>query len=251
MTTCPPIGPDRPTRTAPGVIRPCRRFPLPRWRALPLALGLLAAACGAGASAPQPEDRLAPAEEPFVWQEAEIARHLGLSTAEDGSASTYVLADGAVCEIGRVLTSAMAVRLHQQRGDLVATNPTESAGVRVIGGPDQVRAHTRIHETAADPPGAACLPELRTSLGGLSPERRSREEKQADLAALDDALMDAADAFARGGVAAQADVPGQAAWPGLQVAASRDMITISGASLGRCRQVVIAGDGTMTRPSPC
>lgn len=193
----------------------------------------------------EPADERERGHEPFEWTEADIIDHLGL--ASDGSGYLFQSeSSDAACPIDLILTSAMDVRLHEQVGHHMLTNPSESAGVtwRIERSDGSATAATA--KPPSMPPSCRALAgELSKRIGTLRPGARTPAEEAADLAALDDELLYAAQILVDG----QTLVDVQ--WPGLEATVAADKVTVTGSSLGRCRHVVVNGDWTISAPTSC
>lgn len=107
------------------------------------ATALLASACGdsndAEAADDQPDAAASfPADR---WQESEVAAHLELS--DDGY---YTSPGGLECETAVVLASPGNVEMYVEAGDMVATNPDQTAGVKLGWNEDQQACHQALTE---------------------------------------------------------------------------------------------------------
>ena len=105
-------------------------------------LTLAVAGCSEGEPEPEADVATPPADSAAAfpedrWTEQEIVNAVGLR--EDGGWYYYDAADGLECEIAVVMTSANMVAMYADAGDLVATNPDQTAGVK-IGATDDDRA---------------------------------------------------------------------------------------------------------------
>lgn len=183
-----------------------------------------------------------PHDDPFVWERDEVIAHLGLRGSGDLGPARFETADGTTCEVS-IRTSAMEVHVARAYGRRVVTNARETAGVEVVGPPPDPPQPSHPSATAVevDP---ACYGALPEHLDDLGPWPRDDAGRRADLDALDDELREAA----------EDNVPGtvdEGWWPGLDISVSQDTATLSGSSLGRCRTVTVARDGTVTDPSDC
>lgn len=69
-----------------------------------------------------------------VWNESEIAEAVGIKTREDGVSKYFVTAAGVECDAPAVMKTAQAVQMYKKAGDAVATNPEETAGVKIVAG---------------------------------------------------------------------------------------------------------------------
>lgn len=87
---------------------------------------------------------------PRVWDQSQIVHHLGLH--EDAGSWTVTVAGGVTCDVAVVLTDAGQVNQYRAAGDIVAINPSGTAGVKIV--------------TAQE---ATCLRELTSRLATLSP----------------------------------------------------------------------------------
>lgn len=208
---------------------------------------LLSTACGGAVEVPDVDlharaDQPAPHDDPFVWERTEVAAHLGLRGSEGLGPARFETADGMTCEVS-IRTSAMEVHLARAYGGRVVTNARETVGVEVVGPPPDPAQPSHPGATAVevDP---ACYGVLPEELDDLEPWPRDDAARRADLDALDDELREAAEDHVPGTV-------DEGWWPGLDVSASEDTVTLSGYSLGRCRTVTVARDGTVTGPSDC
>jgi hypothetical protein len=180
--------------------------------------------------------------DPFVWEDGEVAEHLGLGEPGDLLAARFEVPDGTTCELA-IRNSAMEVHLSRQSGRRVVTNATATVGVEVVGPPLDPPQLSEFGgtEDEVDPACYAALPE---DLDDLEPGPRDDAARRADVDALDAELLRAA----------EHNVPGtvdEGWWPGLDVSVLGDTATLSGYSLGRCRTVTVAVDGTVTGPSDC
>lgn len=201
---------------------------------------------------PAPARARKPPDDPFVWEAREILDHVGLGDARELlNGYRYELPGGEVCDVS-VMISAMAVTLRHQSGDLILTNPSATAGLSF--GPGSGSTATELQPNRPDPSQAACADAPVRDLDDLEAAPRNAHARQADLDALADALVQAAEAL----------LPDEGqdpwwpdpdedllSWPGLETMTSADTITISGTSLGRCRHVQVERDGTATSPSSC
>src|SRR5919107_5476464 len=93
------------------------------YRSLVAALAAVAlAGCGSGSSSSQPSG-------PRSWTLQQFLRLSGLQRSEDGL--SYSLPDHPRCVARILLRSNAEVQTYTNAGDVVATNPDKSAGVRV------------------------------------------------------------------------------------------------------------------------
>lgn len=79
--------------------------------------------------------------------EMEVVGHIG-AVQRDGW-YYYPLSEGEECEIAVVLTDAGMVSLYADAGDLVASNPPRTAGVKIGSAEDPERCHAAITEALA------------------------------------------------------------------------------------------------------
>jgi hypothetical protein len=98
--------------------------------AIPVLLVLVLAGCsedGSGGGSASTDGAILNAPE---FSQQEIIQAAGLTT-EDGI--SYTSPDG--CQVAVILDSPNAVNTYASAGDTVVTNPSASAGVKVVGGP--------------------------------------------------------------------------------------------------------------------
>lgn len=185
------------------------------------------------------------ADEPFEWSEAEIIDHLGLE--RDGSGYLFRSdSSSSACRVDALLTSAEAVSLHDASGYRMFTNASQSAGVAWSREPRDGAEGPIADASGADPiPCAERAGELAHRVETLRPGVRTPAEEAADLAALDDELLDAAKVLAEQKSLTDPE------WPGLDGEVGDKTVTLTGSSLGRCRQVVVNADWTISAPSSC
>lgn len=81
-----------------------------------------------------------------TYDKSEIVTALDLTESDNGLSYTFPRPGGGTCDIAVVLTSAQAVKLYADAGDTVATNPAETAGVKVV---DEERASCEAELTEA------------------------------------------------------------------------------------------------------
>lgn len=67
-----------------------------------------------------------------VWNESEIAEAVGIKARENGVGKYFVTAEGVECDAPAVMKTAQAVQMYKKAGDAVATNPEETAGVKIV-----------------------------------------------------------------------------------------------------------------------
>ena len=93
----------------------------------------LLAGCGAAAPTADPvAEPTVTAARPVAYDEADVVDHLGLTENPSGLSWTWSSASGS-CEVAVVLTTANAVALYADAGDIVATNSDGTAGVKITG----------------------------------------------------------------------------------------------------------------------
>lgn len=68
---------------------------------------------------------------PKIWNASEIAEALRLEVAPRGSRQ-FTTDEGVVCGVATLLTTSGAVRLYTSAGDVVATNPSKTAGAKIV-----------------------------------------------------------------------------------------------------------------------
>jgi len=108
---------------------------------------VMVAACGGGSDDSGDGEAGGAPEAPRVYDEADLIDHLDAK----GSMDSYVNFDGTRCEVAVYLTSAGMVSLYADAGDVVATNPTRTAGVKVVSD-NQATCHELFTEALADLP---------------------------------------------------------------------------------------------------
>ena len=95
-----------------------------RYRSLSLAAlaALVIAACGSSSSSSEPAG-------PRAWTLADVLRLSGMHRNSDGL--TYSLPAHPRCVVRILLRSTAEVQTYEAAGDVIATNPDQSAGARV------------------------------------------------------------------------------------------------------------------------
>jgi hypothetical protein len=88
-----------------------------------VSIGLVLSACGKSASDSAPASQAR-------WSEAQVDRLAGLRRNPD---LTYRLAAHPNCVADSLLRSVQEVQTYKDAGDVVATNPDESVGVKISG----------------------------------------------------------------------------------------------------------------------
>lgn len=66
-----------------------------------------------------------------VWNESEVVEALGLQRTKSGLSHFFTTGDGVECAVAVVMTTGGAVRMYESAGDVVATNPGKTAGVKI------------------------------------------------------------------------------------------------------------------------
>ncbi len=69
-----------------------------------------------------------------VWNESEVVEAVGIKVRENGIGKYFVTAEGVECDTPAVMKTAQAVQMYKKAGDAVATNPEETAGVKIVAG---------------------------------------------------------------------------------------------------------------------
>lgn len=67
-----------------------------------------------------------------IWNESEVVDALNLSQGSMGVGFSFVSKDGVECNVAAVLTTKTAVELYRKAGDVVASNPSGAAGVKIV-----------------------------------------------------------------------------------------------------------------------
>lgn len=93
--------------------------------------GLLAM-CGAVAlAACHGPNAWAASSNPKVWNASEIAEALKLEATPRGGRQ-FTTDEGVICGVATLLTTSGAVQLYASAGDVVATNPSKTAGAKIV-----------------------------------------------------------------------------------------------------------------------
>lgn len=105
---------------------------------------VLVAGCGSSCSASDSGGSPASADTPVgnsaapfpsdQYSERDVRRHLGLV---DDSGLVFYRADGLDCEVAVVLTSPQQVSTYADAGDVVATDPQQRVGVKLVAEPQR------------------------------------------------------------------------------------------------------------------
>lgn len=67
-----------------------------------------------------------------VWNEAEIAQAVGIKTRPNGLGRYFMIDNEVDCGVAAVMKTEAAVRLYETSGDVVATNPSKTAGIKIM-----------------------------------------------------------------------------------------------------------------------
>lgn len=67
-----------------------------------------------------------------VWNESEVVDAVGLRKNDRGSGWTFSADSGRFCDVAVVMTNKSQVDLYVNAGDVVATNPSGTAGVKIV-----------------------------------------------------------------------------------------------------------------------
>lgn len=75
---------------------------------------------------------LASASKQKVWNESEIVKALDIRPRSKGTGLEFTTSEGLVCGVAAVLKTGGAVRLYESAGDVVASNPSKTAGIKIV-----------------------------------------------------------------------------------------------------------------------
>lgn len=69
-----------------------------------------------------------------IWNKSEIIRAMNLEKTASGHSHQVLIDSGVACNVATILTTSNAVKLYLSAGDVIATNPDQTAGVKIVGG---------------------------------------------------------------------------------------------------------------------
>lgn len=66
-----------------------------------------------------------------IWNQSEIIKALNLEKNSSGMSWKFIMSNGTQCDVAVIMTTKGSVALYYNAGDVVATNPDKTAGVKI------------------------------------------------------------------------------------------------------------------------